>query len=104
MRKIFIPLIIAGSMIIFGCGLFVIIMSVNSWDFTKLNTSKYEENEYVVNEEFNDIEINTDTADINIMKSTDNKTRILIITITVNYRISTYYFLKMKYLIGKINN
>lgn len=64
-------LIIATSLVALGCIMFSALMTVNDWDFTKLNTIKYETNTYQVTEEFNRISMLTDTADILFVQSDD---------------------------------
>lgn len=69
-------LIIAASLVLIGCILFVGIMSALRWDFKKLSTVEYETNTYEINETFDDISINTDTADIVFAFSDDGKCRV----------------------------
>ena len=57
-------LIIAASFVLVGCIIFGGVMSMLKWDFTKLSTVKYETNNYEITENFNNISIVTDTADI----------------------------------------
>lgn len=63
-KKTKIWLFIATSLVVIGCILFVGVMSTLEWDFTKLSTTKYETNTYEVNDAFDGISIDTDTADI----------------------------------------
>lgn len=69
-------LIIAASLVLIGCILFAGVMSKLKWDFTKLSTVKYEMNAYEISEAFDDISINTDTADITFMLSNDENCRV----------------------------
>ena len=69
-------LLIASSLLLVGCALFVCVMSILKWDFTKLSTAKYETNTYEVGEEFDAISIDTDTADIVFALSDDGKCRV----------------------------
>ena len=57
-------LITAASLILIGCILFVCVMSVLGWDFTKLSGDEYETREYKINEIFNSIKVDVSTADI----------------------------------------
>ena len=66
-------LIIAAFLVLIGCILFVGVMSMLKWDFTKLSTTKYETNTYEISEAFDSISINTDTADIVFALSDDGK-------------------------------
>ena len=69
-------LITAASLVLIGCILFVGVMSMLEWDFTKLSTTKYETNTYEVSEAFDSISINTDTADIVFALSDDGKCKV----------------------------
>ncbi len=69
-------LLIAAFLLLIGCALFVCVMSILKWDFTKLSTAKYETNTYEVGEEFDAISIDTDTADIVFALSDDGKCRV----------------------------
>lgn len=65
-------LIIAAALVVIGLILFATIMSVYHWDFSKLSTEKYETNTYEISEEFGEIKINTDTADVFFAASEDD--------------------------------
>lgn len=69
-------LIIAASLVVLGAAIFVISMASVGWDFTKLSTGNYETNTYDITEEFADISIKTDTADIVFMPSDDGKCKV----------------------------
>ena len=69
-------LIIATFLVLIGCILFARVMTKLNWDFSKLNTVKYESNIYELSEEFSNISINTDTANINFSFSEDDKYRV----------------------------
>ena len=62
-------LVTATSFVLIGCILFVGVMTVLKWDFTKLQTVKFETNEYTVKEVYQNLSIVTDTADIAILPS-----------------------------------
>ncbi|MBR2989031.1 MAG: DUF4097 family beta strand repeat protein [Clostridia bacterium] len=70
-------LAIASSLVVIGLGAFVVVMSMNDWDFTKISTVKFETNTYEVGEEFSSISINTDTANIEFAPSTDEKCKVV---------------------------
>ena len=57
-------LIIVLSLVLVGCGIFIGVMSMLEWDFTKLSTAKYETNNYQIHEDYKSISIVTNTADI----------------------------------------
>ncbi len=70
-------LIIATSLVALGCIMFSALMTVNEWDFTKLNTAKYETNTYEVTEAFNRISMLTDTANILFVRSDDKVCKVV---------------------------
>ncbi len=70
-------LVIAASLVFSGLILFIIAMYANGWDFKKLSTEKYSTNTYDISEEFNNIEINTDTADIIFALSNNGKCEVI---------------------------
>lgn len=70
-------LIIATFLVALGCIMFSVLMTVSDWDFTKLNTVKYETNTYQVNEDFNSITMLTDTADILFVRSDDKVCKVV---------------------------
>lgn len=57
-------LIVAAALVFLSMIFFVITMSVNDWDFTKLSTFNYETNEHEIRDSFVNISVKTDTADI----------------------------------------
>ena len=69
-------LIIAVSLVLVGSIIFTGIMSVLKWDFRKLSTVKYQTNLYEITENFDDISIKTDTADVIFALSDDGKCRV----------------------------
>ena len=70
-------LFIATSFIIMGCIIFAGTMMKLNWDFSKLSTIKYEENNHTIDKEFKNINVNTNTADIKIETSDDDICRIV---------------------------
>ncbi len=72
-------LIFAVSLVLIGCMIFGGTMSMIKWDFTKLSTTKVETNTYNVSEKFNDISINTETADIIFLPSEDKECKVVCI-------------------------
>lgn len=69
-------LITAGSLVLIGCVIFAVVMSMLKWDFSKLSTVKYETNAHEAGKEFSDISISTDIADIVFELSDDGKCRV----------------------------
>lgn len=63
-KKTKIWLIAAASFIVIGCVLFGGVMTMLKWDFSKLSTTKYETNTYNINQDFSNISVTTDTADV----------------------------------------
>ena len=70
-------LIVAASLIVLGGILFVGVMSVLKWDFKKLSTVKYEENSYDVTDNYRNISVFTDTADVVFVPSENGETRVV---------------------------
>lgn len=70
-------LIIASSLVLVGCILFGGVMIMLKWDFTQLSTAKYETNTYEIDEEFSDISIVTDTADMVFVPSENAKSSVV---------------------------
>lgn len=68
--------ITATILVAVGFVMFVAVMSINKWDFTKLSTVEYETNTYELTEDFSNIKIDLDTADIVFEKSEDDKCRV----------------------------
>lgn len=77
MNKTKIWFIIASSLSLLGLVIFSCAMANNHWDFTKLNTQKFETNIYEIGDDFTDIAISTDTADIIFASSKDGKCRVV---------------------------
>ncbi len=69
-------LIIAASLILMGCIIFGGVMTMLKWNFTKLSTGKYETNNYEINENYINISIVTDTADIVFVISENSKSSV----------------------------
>ena len=72
-KSVKIWLIISASLILVGCIIFVGVMMALNWDFTKLSTNQYETNKYAINEEFKNISILSDTADIEFLPSENSE-------------------------------
>lgn len=70
-------LIAAAFLLLTGCIIFGSAMTTMKWDFNKLSTEKLETTEYVLNEDFNSISINTDTADVFFLPSENNKVKVV---------------------------
>ena len=70
-------LIISTSLVVIGLIMFVAAMFACDWDFSKLSSGNYETTTYVLNEEFDNISINTDTADILFATSEDETCKVV---------------------------
>lgn len=70
-------IIIATSLIIIGVIIFAVVMTMLGWDFKRLSTDKYERNEYVITENFKNISVKTDTADVVFLTSSDSKIKVV---------------------------
>lgn len=69
--------IAAAVLVVVGLILFVSVMVVYNFDFTKLSTMKYETNTYEVNGAFDKISIDVDVTQIEFVPSDDEKCRIV---------------------------
>lgn len=70
-------LIVGASLIILGLIIFAVVMTINHWDFSRLSTVKYVTNTYRINQEFTDISIQTDTADILFVPSDSEECEVI---------------------------
>lgn len=70
-------LIVATSLVVLGIIFFGVVMAMLKWDFIKLGTAKYETNNYEISENFHNISIATDTADITVLPSDDGKCKVV---------------------------
>lgn len=57
-------LIVGAALVVLGLIVFTVVMTVNHWDFNKLSTVKYITSRYTVSENFTDISIQIDTANV----------------------------------------
>lgn len=69
-------LVVAGSLVLIGCVLFVGAMTMIDWNFKGLSTARYETEIHEISEEFSNISINTDTAKIIFVLSDDEKCKV----------------------------
>lgn len=65
--------VIAATLVLVGLILFAVVMTGYQWDFTKLGTGEYETNTYEISEDFSNISVDTNTADILFVLSEDGK-------------------------------
>ena len=77
MKKVW--LIVAAALVVAGCllvgGVLVAVMAPLNWDFTRL--SEFETNRHEISEDFQNISIQTDTADIVFVPSDGDTTEII---------------------------
>ena len=69
-------IIIAASLVLIGCIIFVCVMKAIGWDFKKLSSSKYENSTYEISDPFDVISMKTNTADIIFAFSNDGKCKV----------------------------
>ncbi len=67
---------VALILIIIGGGLFAAAMTAHGWDFTKLSTRPYLTKTHTVTEAFSDLSINTSTAKVVLLPSSDGSVRV----------------------------
>ena len=69
-------LIVAASLILLGAIGMVVTMSMSDWQFSKLGSTSYGTKVHTVNEEFRDLLVKTDTADLRFALSEDGVCRV----------------------------
>lgn len=75
-KKTKIWLVIAATLILVGGIIFAGVMTALKWDFIKLSTVKYETNNYEINENYKNVMIVTNTADIEFVVSENLKSTV----------------------------
>ena len=70
-------LIIAAALVLLGCIIFFGAMPIVNWDFSKLSTSEYENNDYEILEKYQHIWVNTDTASVKLVPSESSATTVI---------------------------
>lgn len=76
-KRTMVWLLAAVSLILVGGILFAGVMMTLNWDFSRLATTKLVTNEYEITQQYKDISIVTNSADIKVMPSADGKTRVV---------------------------
>ncbi len=71
-------LIAATALSLAGLIMFGVTMAVGGWDFSRLNSVKLELNTHYVAEDFTNISIDTDTADVIFVKSENNECKVVL--------------------------
>lgn len=67
----------AALLCVVGGLIFAMAMTMNAWDFTRLSTTEYETNINEVSEDFSNISVETDTADVVFLPSADGKCKVV---------------------------
>ena len=75
-KSVWISLIVSGALIVFGAGFFVSALNGVNWDFSALSGYEFVTDTCNVTEPFSNISIDSDTADIQFIPSTDGKCRV----------------------------
>ena len=70
-------LVIAAFLVLVGCIIFGGVMTILKWDFTKLSTFEYETNDYKIDEDYTNILIVTDTADVVFVPCENSKSSVV---------------------------
>ena len=70
-------LIVAAFLFAAGLAFFAVVMVSIDWDWSRLDTMKYETNSYEINEEFDGVSVITATSDIKILPSSDDVCRVV---------------------------
>ena len=69
-------LIAATVLLTVGLAMLAVLIIKYNWDFDKLSAKKFETNSYNINDEFNNISINTNDADITFALAKDGKCKV----------------------------
>lgn len=59
-----------------GLILFIVVMTINHWDFSSLSTITYKTETHTIEETFQNIELNTEAADVRLERSADGTCRV----------------------------
>ena len=70
-------LIIAAFLVVIGLIMLATAMTEYRWDFTKLNTVKYQTNTYEISEKIRNISLVTDTANVTLIHSDDEMGKVI---------------------------
>ena len=69
-------LIVAAALVVIGSLSFVVVMSLNHWDFTAISTEKYNTVRHDITDSFHSISVDTTTADIAVLPAEDGVARV----------------------------
>ncbi len=70
-------LVIATCLVVIGCIVFGGFMTMLKWDFTKLSTTKYETKRYEISEDYKNLSVVTNTADIVFVPCENSNTSVV---------------------------
>lgn len=76
-KKTKIWLITATALVSLGLLLFLTVMSINGWDFNKVSTEKMQTKTHEISQTFTSVAIETDTADVRIVKAVDGVSKVV---------------------------
>lgn len=76
-KKTIVWLIIATFLVFLGSAMFTVAIAESNWDFAKLGTVKYETNNYQIDEEFQNVSLQTDTANIVLVPAEDGVCKVV---------------------------
>jgi len=77
MSKIAKILIASTCFIVAGILIFAIALGASGWDFSKMGNNDYQTKEHEITQEFNSLSLNTITADIILIPTTDEKCKVV---------------------------
>ena len=70
-------IIIATALIVTGCVIFAVAFAANDFNFVRLFNVEYQTNTYEIDESFDDIVVDIDTADVKFIPSNDGKCKVV---------------------------
>lgn len=76
MKAIHKIMLAAAIVAVLGAAIFTVSMTLNGWDFSKLSTVRFTTVEKEISEDFRNISIDADTADVLFVPSDDGKCRV----------------------------
>lgn len=76
-KRTIVWLCVAVILVLIGLGLFTFALAANGWDVTKLDTTVYETKTYEIGEDFRDLSVHTDTADLVFAQSEDGTCKVV---------------------------
>ena len=76
-KKTKIGFIVAGVLILIGIAIFIGALAMLNWDFKNLSTIQYETSTYAISEDFHDLSVVTETADVRILPAEDGKCTVI---------------------------